>query len=397
MKFSSPTLAVIAISVSPFISSFGNQTGVSPVLGPGSDATYRDPFQITAGGRFNDNLSEGTLELLAPIISNQENMIGINGRFRFNDDDQQMASVGIVTRFLLEDPGVVLGANAFYDYFSSPNDNSFNQFGFGAEALSKWVDARFNYYLPESKDVVLDSTTSTQTTSSVSGNRRTTVTTTTETLLIETAVEGWNAEIGLLLPYIEEWLAVRTFVGYSSYENPSTNEDDFEGFKARIEVRPVDAVILDVIYHEDDRLMGSNWTFGARVSVPIAVGSGDVFSGVGESFRSSSASLRARMTENVLRSPATLVVSAAQTRTTTTSTTQTIPNNTRTVRSATSQPVSQPAPEDPARSKNVAGTPPPPPADDEEDEGVDNGQYQPPPPTEFLPEPPEGGFPSFDD
>ena len=42
-----------------------------------------------------------------------------------------------------------MGVNAYYDQINSENDQDYNQAGFGAEILTHWVDARFNYYLPE--------------------------------------------------------------------------------------------------------------------------------------------------------------------------------------------------------------------------------------------------------
>src|SRR5690606_7324232 len=102
----------------------------------------------------------------------------------------------------------------------------------------------------------------------------------------EAALEGWNAEVGFLVPGLDRYPEVRVFGGYYRYDNPFGS--DFEGFRARLEARLLPGVIADLEYWDDAALMGGHWTAGARVSVPFDFGnlvSGrNPFEGAGEMF-----------------------------------------------------------------------------------------------------------------
>src|SRR5436190_20838130 len=67
-------------------------------------------------------------------------------------------SVGLGYRHFFEGPKVIVGANLFYDSFDTIHDHHINQFGAGVEVLSRWVDFRANYYLPEQNRRVIDKT-----------------------------------------------------------------------------------------------------------------------------------------------------------------------------------------------------------------------------------------------
>src|SRR6185295_17464841 len=52
-----------------------------------------------------------------------------------------------------------------YDRINSTYGNDYNELGFGVEVLTHWIDARFNYYLPESGQDIAESKAVAQSTS----------------------------------------------------------------------------------------------------------------------------------------------------------------------------------------------------------------------------------------
>ena len=284
----------------------------APVLPPPDDSVFG---RATLGGKFSDDLQSGYLDVITGLSVADSHAFFLNLRGIMDDADQEIFNAGLGFRVLLEDPGVILGANVYYDNISSAAGNNFNQLGLGAEVLSKWVDARFNYYLPEG-DAKKTGERSVVTGRETSlgdryreGNRivrdRIATTEITNFDLVEVALEGWNAEVGFLVPGIEKFVELRLFAGVYGYDNPAGG--DFEGFKARAEARINRYITLDFEYWDDKELVGGNWVAGFRVSHPFDLGA--LLSGHNP-FRSgpavtdlpSSRSLRTRMDEMVMRS-----------------------------------------------------------------------------------------------
>jgi hypothetical protein len=304
-----PTLLAVLTSVA--ISHAG--TGAASKMA--TPMTEVDPFgQITIGGKFAEDLNSGYADILTGLARTQNSALFVNLRGTFADNDQDLFSAGLGYRFLLEDKGIILGVNAYYDQIESAAGNSFQQLGLGIEVLSKWIDARANYYVPESGDQVTGSFSRRSSSQSISpqftnGNlfqRNVTNRTTTRRFnTTEQALEGWNAEVGVLLPWVEKFCEVRVFAGGYSYDNPLGGET--AGFKARAEARVTQGITLDVEYWEDEQLVGGNWVGGVRVSVPFdfseLCGGRNPFAGAGNIFASrKSESLSSRMDEMVIRS-----------------------------------------------------------------------------------------------
>jgi hypothetical protein len=167
----------------------------------------------------------------------------------------------------------------FYVHLNRAADNNFHQLGLGVEALSKLVDVRFNYYLPEDGRKSTGTTT-TSSSRTFKGPRyrkgnvsqrdliRETTTFTTENF--EQAVEGWNAEIGFLVPGVEKYFDLRLFAGAYGYDAGA--DGDLSGFKARAEARLTQNVTLDLEYWADEELVGGNVVAGVRFSSPFDLG-----------------------------------------------------------------------------------------------------------------------------
>ena len=171
------------------------------------------------------------------------------------------------------------------------HDNRFDQVGFGVEFLSQRIDARAQL-LPDRRRRGADPlargcqrdeaarSTKTGEWSDIFGEghalkqtravaTRTRITTTrTMFAQYEAALEGWDAEIGYKLPYIDELAETRLFVGYQDFENPFEG-DRYGGFKGRLEVRANPGLTLDAELFEDQHLNGTDYFVGARMHVPF--------------------------------------------------------------------------------------------------------------------------------
>jgi hypothetical protein len=271
--------------------------------------------RATIGGKFSEDLQSGYVDTVLGLSTGDAHAFFLNLRGMADDSNQEVFNAGLGFRYLLEDPGVILGANVFYDHINSSAGNNFNQLGFGAEVLSKWVDARFNYYLPEDGSKSIGSfsqETGSRTTLGPrrrSGNRivRDVIETveTTRFNLVEVALQGWNAEVGFLVPGVEKYLELRLFAGAYGYQNPIGG--DFQGFKARAEARINRYITLDLEYWDDENLVGGNLVGGFRVSHPFDLGAlltghNPFRTGPAMTDLPSSRSLRTRMDEMVMRS-----------------------------------------------------------------------------------------------
>lgn len=304
--------AIAALSLNVLPGQAGNTThsGKKAVV-PAEPDTFG---RLTLGTKFSEDLQSGYIDVLNSLYHTDNAALFLNLRGTFDDNDQQIFSAGLGFRYLIEDPGVIVGANVFYDYLNTGYGNEINQIGFGAEILTKWVDARFNYYLPESGRDLIRTYQVSNTSRSFGGLTATptafqrpfrTTTTTTTFGIFEQGLEGWNAEAGVLVPGLDEYLELRIFAGGYSYQDPKGG--DIAGFKARAEARVTEGITLDLEYWEDEELVGGNWVGGVRVSLPFDIGKlftgGNPFAGAGDAFRPvGRKTLRARMNEFVHRS-----------------------------------------------------------------------------------------------
>ena len=270
--------------------------------------------RLTLGAKFAEDLQSGYVDILNGGFLGTDTALFVNLRGTFDDNDQTILTAGLGVRHLFENPGVIIGANVYYDYVDTSAGNSINQLGFGAEVLTKYVDARFNYYLPENDrflvrkfDVVSrDRSTGPEFSNGNLLQRNLTTTTTISTFgIFEEGLEGWNAEAGFLVPGLDRYFDLRLFAGGYSYQDPKGG--DIAGFKARAEARVTDGVTLDLEYWEDEELVGGNWVAGVRVSLPFEIGNlftgRNPFEGAENTFRRTpNRDLRARMDEMVIRS-----------------------------------------------------------------------------------------------
>ena len=268
---------------------------------------------LTLGGQFSEGVQSVYLDTLTALWHPGQAVLFYNGRSSYNDSHQYVYSPGLVGRYLVPGYDVILGANVYYDRIDSQLGNEFSSLGFGAEALTRWVDARFNYYLPATSDIYLGTTRRTTVGRTVSGPVRngnliqTTTTTRTRTQRFnnyEAELEGWNAELGFLIPGLDRYMETRVLGGYYHYNNPFA--PDYEGFKARLETHVLPGVIADVEWWNDKYLNGGHWTAGIRAQVPFdffnLFHGRNPFEGAGEAFHPRQREFRERLNDMVIRS-----------------------------------------------------------------------------------------------
>jgi hypothetical protein len=244
---------------------------------------------LTLGVRGGESFSEEQLDVLVPFYAyGGAGLWFINPRATGTNMEEEEFNLGVGYRHLFLDHNLIVGGNLYYDSRWPESGAQFDQMGFGIECLSLWVDARANYYLPEDKKELVDSSdertlvdTSSRTTyeqwadeNTIYERRRTTTTQTflnQHTDVYEGTLEGWDAEIGVRVPMPWETIETRIFGGYYSFD-PNIEVDRIEGWKARIEVRALPALLVDAEIFEDDALYGVDYLAGLRLRVPFNIG-----------------------------------------------------------------------------------------------------------------------------
>lgn len=247
----------------------------------GHQVTFKEPKPvadslpagtITAGGKFSNHLESAWLDALIPFAKAGNVTLFGDLRGTWDDNSQLRMSIGLGARYLVPGHDIIIGGNVYYDYIDSQYHNHFDQLGLGVEVLTKWFDARFNYYLPDSGVHA--------------------AATGPGFLLLESGIEGFNTEAGFLVPGLDKYIEARLFAGYYSYH--SRVGTNFEGWKARAEIRWTPAITTDLEYWggnhgKANQLNGGNWIAGVRVNLPFEIGNifqgKNPFAGAGDAFK----------------------------------------------------------------------------------------------------------------
>lgn len=285
-----------------------------PLLGTGvkSNDVYTDghvylnlPLWSTIG---SDGTLGGSYLFMEPYTSVGEggetaSSLGIGFRHLFNDQPVSALEQRGQAAFLEE--GWYFGGSLFVDMLRTSHRNEFWQLGLGAEIGTRYVELRGNYYLPlEGGRKAAGSQVDRQTFSSSSTQHRTSLssagdplatgnlvyqdatyttmaTTTTRTTTLtrttnfyERGMEGWDIEAGVLIPGLDEHLDVTLIAGYASMENQPFGPQErgtgpIRGWRAGLEVRPVPAVVLTAMWHENKAFTGSDWSAGIELQIPL--------------------------------------------------------------------------------------------------------------------------------
>jgi len=276
---------------------------------------------LTVGGHGADSFLEGVVDLVAPVSGDEEQVFFVDTRGSFLNGPEEEVNLGFGYRRLLADPAMILGGNIFYDSRWTQFGKHFNQVGVGVEALSHFVDLRFNYYLPEKgrkvirewEEVTVEKHSTQRRGRPYRANdgslqlpiitTETTTTTTTRYTEFEEAMEGYDLEIGTTLHFLPEWLDTSIYCGVYNFWSESVKH--FDGLRGRVEIRPVRALTIDAEFYSDDTLRGSDYLVGARLTFPFDFWNmrrdRSVFDGTRGRFNVGKRSLEDRMAEMIIR------------------------------------------------------------------------------------------------
>ena len=275
---------------------------------------------VTFGGKFSSDSNLGYVDILAPFAGNDTGFVFVDPRVSIAEGSENEQNIGLGARKLVMDEKLIIGGNVFYDSRETANNNRFGQVGAGLELLTEWVDARVNGYWPNDDKETIDSYDTQEQDISVVNywkdpyfienrvEQRGTQVTTTRTVnrhfdKFEEALDGFDFEIGLKIPGIEKIAETRVFGGYYKYS--SNYGEDIKGWKSRLEIRALPALIIDAELYEDKKLHGTDYYIGARLNVPFNFGnlfSGkNPFEGAKAWFKRGSRTMKDRMTEMVIR------------------------------------------------------------------------------------------------
>ncbi|NNE93546.1 MAG: hypothetical protein HKN23_18010, partial [Verrucomicrobiales bacterium] len=232
------------------------------------------------GASVGEEDAYGHLEFLHPLWSDENSLLFLYPRLGISSDVDAGFSMGAGMRHYLPGLDAIFGYNLHYDRYEGSRGDYYDQLGLGLEVMSRRIDARFNYYIPEGDSNVVDSVTSSQTRTAIDygdpfGRHysilqpvTTTRTTTTRTFeQFEKAMRGYDWEVGVLVPGVDEYVDLRLFIGSYGYDNPYG--EDLNGVKARAELRLSSKLAVDATYYEDEEVRGDNWVFGMRMNIPI--------------------------------------------------------------------------------------------------------------------------------
>ncbi len=170
------------------------------------------------------------------------------------------------------DEGIYVGANAFLNVANTRADQRFWQLALTAEAGTRWLELRGRYHLPlddgqESQARLVNTYSRPLNFRGLRGTE-TLILDTTLTLLTE-SLRGWQADATLLVPGIDRWADLRIIGGYASFESPTVDSLEYDSWRVGVDFRPVPAVVLSAMWHENERLFGDHWLFGIGVEVPF--------------------------------------------------------------------------------------------------------------------------------
>lgn len=186
------------------------------------------------------------------------------------ESDFGMLSAGIAVRRLLDDSQTFIGASVFYDALQNADGFSYSQIGFGAEVSRGRYTLRGNYYMPvgDHSDSFTRSETSHEEVHS-SGKDSTGRTFTAHSHRTFTniftqrfdAAQGWDAEFEVALFEQRQFIDPVVALGYYRVWDDDT---DYEGLKARGEVRIGEHLTIGAEWRQNGGDIGQEWRAGAR-------------------------------------------------------------------------------------------------------------------------------------
>lgn len=316
---------IVTLALSTLLATAADKDAKVPVVIAVQDSAWTSTLFGT-GIKTNDEYTDGNIFLTVPIWSTIGRDGTLGGNYLFiepytsiGEEGEVASSLGLSYRHLFSrepasalqkrgrakffEEGWFAGGSLFVDMLNTQRDNKFWQLGVGAEVGTRYLEFRGNYYIPLTSQKLAERNETTQTFTSSSttlkqtdsgsdptatGNQivqdvnlttsaiTTTSTTTVHTVteIFEKGMEGWDAEMSVLLPWVDQWMDVKLIGGYFSFDNQPFGPQEFgtgkvHGWKLGTEIRPVPAIVLSGYWYEDKRFTGADWTVGVQLQVPL--------------------------------------------------------------------------------------------------------------------------------
>jgi hypothetical protein len=116
------------------------------------DESLNLPGWVSFGGKYGTKRNIADLEMFLPIRQSEDDMLYGFIRGMRDTTDNEEGNIAIGYRHIVENGPIgdyVAGGYLFYDRKRSQFNNMFHQATIGGEYLSRYIDGRINFYLPE--------------------------------------------------------------------------------------------------------------------------------------------------------------------------------------------------------------------------------------------------------
>jgi hypothetical protein len=208
------------------------------------------------GVRAGSHKPKKYIDNLVPLLGTRDTMLFLDQKTVLGSAGANEENVGLGLRSLLRDETILVGGNFFYDTRFTENDARHHQLGFGIEGLTKWVDARTNFYFPVSgkKRVSKGLSHAFRSRSLIEVDR------------YEEPLTGFDYEAGVLIPRISDYCETRAFIGgYHYFPDPGAS---VAGIKGRFEIRPIRALTVGFEV-KNDNYNDAEYFVEAFLSIPL--------------------------------------------------------------------------------------------------------------------------------
>jgi len=110
--------------------------------------TYNPTAEVTTKFSKGRNIAE--LNYMQPFLSTENQLPIIDLKLKIDNKKSKEINLGLVYRYNYED-NLILGTYAYFDHRRTASNFSISGLTAGVEVLSKYIDARANIYIPQSK------------------------------------------------------------------------------------------------------------------------------------------------------------------------------------------------------------------------------------------------------
>lgn len=109
---------------------------------------YSPTFEVSTRHSKKRHIAE--LDYMQPVWGNEEFLSLVDLKLKADNDKSKEINLGLAARYNFGD-NVIMGVYGYFDHRRTGNDFGISGATIGAEALSKYLDVRVNYYVPQDK------------------------------------------------------------------------------------------------------------------------------------------------------------------------------------------------------------------------------------------------------